>query len=145
MYSLTPSRSEDGRSLARGNWKPIIRRSLKNPVRVKFIAKCIARVAKYELQKFCSSSLLRTHTVDSITNFKWKTILKKAKCTMPVLFEILSKCTETRTNRNNTDSIIGMVISIFAKHRQPHCCLAQKVISLILYSGHCSSKVSIIG
>jgi hypothetical protein len=42
-------------------------------IRMKFIAKCISRVAKFEVQKFCSdshSSILKDKTVDAISEFK---------------------------------------------------------------------------
>lgn len=98
MYSLTPSRSADGHSLARGNWKPIIQRAIKDPVRVGFITKCISRVVKYEIQKFCSdkvSSILRDKTADAIRSFTWETVLKEAEAVMPVLIEVLRTCTIT--------------------------------------------------
>lgn len=119
---------------------------MKDPTRMKFIAKCISRVTKFEQQKFCSdsfSSILIRNNVDVLRNFQWNSVLKEAEDTMPVLLEVLNSCTETPTERRNTGAIIGLIISILTKHRQPHACLSQKVISLILYSGHCSKKVDL--
>ena len=55
-YILTPSREEDGESIARGNWRAVIRRSMKDPIRQQYIVQCVCRVLKYELCRLCSDS-----------------------------------------------------------------------------------------
>ena len=144
---MTPSREADGISVARGKWRAIIHRCVKDPVRREYIVNCVSRIVKYELRKLCSdsfSSVLLCKNVEAITCFEWNNVLKEAEEVMPVLLQVLRKCTETPTKRNNTDAVIGVIISILAKHRRPHCSLLQKVISLVLYSGHCSKKVYIV-
>ena len=51
--------------------------------------------------------------------------------------------TEVYGNTYHTDAVIGLIVTLLAKHRRPQLSLFQKIIvSLILYSGHCSKKVS---
>lgn len=112
-----------------------------------FIVKCIAKEMKYELQKLCSdnfSSVLTSQSIDNITNFNWSLLINEADRVMSTLMQVLSTCTQTHSPRLSTQAVIGTIISILAKHRQPHSCLLQKVISLLLYAGHCSKKVTLI-
>ena len=41
----------------------------------------------------------------------------------------------------NHDAIIGVLVSIICRHRRPAASLLQRLISLILYSGHASKRV----
>jgi hypothetical protein len=70
--------------------------------------------------------------------------LNEAEKVMLVLIEALRTCLQTRTKHTNTNAIIAVIISIITKHRRSDSCLTQKMISLILYSGHCSKKVSVV-
>ena len=141
---ITPSREADAKSTARGNWKAIITRSVKNPKQIAFIVKCVARLLKYELAKLCSNrcdSVLRSNNLDYIKKFEWSSLLVEAKQNTPHLMMVLTKCTETPTKRQNSNCIIGVIIAILAKHRRPQAALIQKLVSLLLYSGHCSKLV----
>ena len=119
---------------------------MKNPVRQKYIVECVSRVLKFELKQLCSDnfpSIIRSTNVDNIMQFKWGQVIKEAEQCTPFLLKVLKTCTETPTKRDNTTAIIGCIISILAKHRRPHSCLFQRIVSLLLYSGHCSKKVRV--
>ena len=60
----------------------------------------------------------------------------------PVLISILRAATKTRVCRSNTNAVVGTCTAILLKHRNPKMGLLQKIISLILYSGHASKQVS---
>ena len=145
-YILTPSREQDGKSIARGNWRAVISRSMKNPVRRQYIIQCVGRVLKYELRCLCSdshSSILASNARDALMSFSWKQLMMEAKDCMPILIQLLSKCVKTPTKRENNVPVIGLIISILAKQRRPQFSLFQKIISLLLYSGRCSKKVNL--
>ena len=147
---MTPTREADGKSTARGNWKAVIARNMRNPERRQFIVGCVGKVLQFELSKLCSDScksILRSNKKDVdhlLKSFEWKMLLSEVKETMPVLLNLLTKCTKTPTERNNSDAVIAVIIAILAKHRRPQASLIQKIISILLYSGHCSKKVSIV-
>ena len=137
----------DVKSLTRGNWKAVISRNMKDPVKQQYIIECVGRVLKYELQRFCSDSvpsILRSNSIEHIKDFQWAQVIDEAKERMPVLLRVLKKCTETPTQRENENAIIGLIISLLAKLRRPQASLFQKVVSLILYSGHCSKRVRLV-
>ena len=142
---MTPKRESDVKSIARGNWKIVVSRTLKDPVKREYIVECVGRILKYELRQLCSdkcSSLLRSNKPDDITNFKWINVIEEAQKCMPVLLKLLRKCTETPTERDNVTAVIGVIITILAKHQRPQLSLFQKVVSILLYSGHSSKRVS---
>ena len=141
---MTPSRESDVKSTARGNWKAVVKRNMKIPMRRDYIVGCVGRIIVYELRVLCSdkySSILTNHGAEQITNFHWDHVIDEAKEAMPVLLKLLSMSMKTRTERDNANAIIGLIISILAKQRRPTSSLFQKIVSLILYSGHCSKKV----
>ncbi len=143
---MTPSREADAKSTARGNWKAIITRCMKNDTRCLFIIKCVGRLLKYELSKHCSNnceSVLRSGDADNLMQFIWCKMHSEVKQNMPHLLTILTMCTETPKKRQNSEAIIYLIIAILAKHRRPQASLVQKIISLLLYAGHCSKSVRI--
>ena len=139
---MTPKREGDVKLLARGNWKAVISRSLKDTVRREYIVECVGRILKYELHQLCSdssSSMLLSNNPDDIMNFKWENLIRES-----VLLKLLYRCTETPTQKDSTTAIIGVIITILAKHRRQQASLFQKIISVLLYSGHSAKRVSIL-
>ncbi len=68
-------------------------------------------------------------------------------CTQRTLYPCsysLTAATKTRTKRTNQEAVIGMCFAIIIKHRNPTLNLLQKIISLVLYSGHSSKQVSFL-
>ena len=141
-FVITPSREQDVKSLARRSWQPVIRRSMKDPSRQLYIVNCVARLVKYEMQRFCSTNILAGNNVGRVQQYQWKHVIAEAEKCMPVFMKLLRKCLETPTERGNITSVTGMIIAILAKHRRPQLCYFQKIVSLLLYSGRCSKKVS---
>lgn len=88
-----------------------------------------------------SHTILAGNNPEQMKNFKWENVIKNAKIYMPVLLKLLRQCLQTATKRKNETSVTGMIICMLVKHRIPQLCLLQKVVSLLLYSGHCSKKV----
>ncbi len=109
------------------------------------IVKNIATRVKSELIKLCSdpvSSVLQQVDKKSITEFSFDAFLTELKTHSPILLNILQQCTTTKVPRSNRTHVIGMCVAILCKLRNPRMCLFHKIVSLILYSGHCSKPVS---
>ena len=68
--------------------------------------------------------------------------MDEMKTRPPTLLSILESCTETRKVRMNKEAIVGLIIAILCKHRRPSASLLQQIVSVILYSGHASKRVS---
>lgn len=81
----SPKREMDIKSLTRGNWKTVISRNMKDPVKQQYIIACVGRVLKYELQRFCSDSFPSILRSSSVEHFQWAQVINEAKDAMPVL------------------------------------------------------------
>lgn len=141
---MTPSRKDDVKSSARGSWHAIVDWYMKNPERRQYILSCTATLLKNELKQFCvkSQSIIGGSAPEQMKKFKWRFILKNANTYMPALLYLLRNCLKTPTKRDNENSVLGMIVCMLAKQRIPQLCLLQKIISLLLYSGHRSKKVN---
>ena len=146
---MTPSREADIKSTTRGNWKAVISRNMRIPERRCFILACVGKLLRYELGVYCSDncqSVLLSQNLDDIKAFKWESLVSEMEDKMPCLFKLLKKCTDLPINTEKTSNsqsrmMVGLVLSIMAKQRRPQACLLQKIVALLLYSGHCSKKV----
>lgn len=78
---------------------------------------------------------------ESMKGFKWSELLTIVSKSAPNLFTLLSFATKTHGARTNRSAVIGMCFALLLKHRNPQLNLIQKIVSLILYAGHCSKQV----
>ena len=143
-YPLTPTRKHLGKAVARGSKKSVAIECLKDPATRKFLLKGIGVLVRNELKSMCMdsrSSILRNTATHDLKNFTWDTLLNEASETAPVLLELLQQCTQTRRLRSNRHAVIGMCLSILLKQRYPKMSLVQRIITLILYAGHCGKQV----
>ena len=98
-----------------------------------------------EVKSMASSktdSTMMLKTKECLKSFEWDKFLNEISGRAPILFKILMAATKTRSVRSNQLKVIGMCVAMILKHRNPNLNLLQKMISLILYSGHCSKQVS---
>ena len=122
---------------------------VKNKTTRSAILKVIGKIVQREVAAICSDkhhSVLRLNTKDSVTNFEYviSNLMGEMSHRAPVLLSILQSCLKTKTPRRNTDVLVTMITSILCKNRRPSACLFQRIVSLLLYSGHASKKVSSI-
>ena len=142
-YVLTPSRKHLGKAVARKSQQVIAVETLKNPV-TRRVLSLIGR----EIQEIKAMSSDKTHSIlstESLKEFEWRTLLEELHTNAPVLVGILQAATKTRVTRLNGGAIVGMYASILMKHRNPKMNLLQKIVSLVLYSGHAFKQVYHMG
>ena len=114
---------------------------LKSPIRDATVTE-ICKEVKKEVITIASrkygDSLLRLGQM-KLSQFSWKPIVKELQHDAPVLFSILS--TVLCKNGKMKLADIGFTASVLLKNYCTHLALPQAVISVILYSGHCSKQV----
>lgn len=140
-YTLTPRRKRLGKAVARKCQLGIATETMKNPITRKKILLLVGREVQKEVRNMTADS---THSIlgrEAWKEFEWDTLLEELQINAPVLLSILQAATRTRAPRSNTKSVIGTRAAILLKHRSPKMSLLQKVISLVLYSGHTSNQV----
>ena len=145
-FILTPSRRRICKPLARGSRVALARHCLKDLRIRKHITKGVGLQLQREVASMCSDitdSILRNKTKQAMEGFNWENVLGEMKLRAPTLLSLLQSCTKTRKARRYTKCVIGLITAILCKHRRPSACLVQRLISVILYSGHASKRVSL--
>ena len=111
-----------------------------------------------ELTRMCSKkqpSLLRSSSPDSIASFSWESIANEVFLVAPTFHTILQACVNVkRRKRANTsggkrhktyhrsdNAALGVCACILLRHRNHHLNLFQRLVSLILHSGHSGKQV----
>ena len=144
---MTPKRKKICKPLIRGSLYSLARNCLDDAGVRKYIIKCIGTTVRSEVALLCSKkrpSILKVKTNYALETFNWKKLILDMEKSAPTLLSILTSCTETRTQRPNRESIIGAVCAMLCKHMNPAASLFQRMMSIILYSGHASKRVSTV-
>ena len=142
---MTPTRRRICKPLIRGSRCALARQCLKDCVLRRYINKSVGVSLQHEIAGLCSDkveSILRDKSVRALETFKWDSVMEEMKTRAPTLLSILESCTKTRKVRKNRKAVIGIIAAILCKHRRPTASLLQRLISIVLYSGHASKSVS---
>ena len=134
---MTPRRRQLCKPLARGSHCALARKCLKDHRVKKYVTKGFGTLLRKEISRLCSDD----GGITNLAELKWNDVLHSMTLHAPTLLALLQSCSKTRRPRKNQSAIIGVLASILCKHRRPSSIL-QKVVSLILYTGHASKKVS---
>ena len=124
----------------------LARRCLENDDIRKCIISGVSRMLRKEIATLCSNlvpSVLRDKSNDGLKSFQWKCLLDELQTHAPMLLEILKSCTKVRRPISQQQAVIGVITAILCKNRRNSASLIQRLISVILYSGHASKMVSI--
>ena len=102
-------------------------------------------ILQSEIAALCSDdfdSIMRLKTKGSVKDFNHiiSTINKELQTKTPTLLSLLQWCFQKKLS-SNTDVPIATIVSIMCKHGRSSACVLQRIISLILYSGHSSKQV----
>ena len=115
-----------------------------NDVRYKStVIKDVGKIIKKEIKQLCSdktSSCLRSTKKSALIGFSWEKLFKEAEYAAPCLLQFLTISLAIK-NGKNSKPIIGLFISVFCYFKRGSMNVLQKIIAIILYSGHCSKQV----
>lgn len=143
-YLLTPQRKRLGKAVARRSSKTVAKECLKNECSRNHTLNILCSSIYKEVKSIASTKVQSTllyQSKQSITDFDWKQVEREMATRCPLLLKILTAATRTRSERANRTTTIVMCLAMIVKHRNPNVNLLQKIISLILYAGHCSKQV----
>ena len=102
------------------------------------------------------SSLLRDRSVESIKSISWDGLAEEIQRKAPTLYGVLWACVSMKrrkrkrkgrpmkaTKESPSDiAVLGVCTAILLRHHNQHMILLQRIIALILHSGHSSKQVS---
>lgn len=108
-----------------------------------FITLKIGRIVRTKIKKLSNlESILCSQSVEELKEFKFESNYQELQNNAPLLHSIFLSATKTRTPRDNQMVVISVCISILLKYRFKRLNLFQRMLSLVLYAGHCSKVVS---
>lgn len=122
----------------------MLSRSIKDPDKRSYMCKCFGKILQYEVRSLCSDNkgcVLLRHNTDSLKTFNWDDVIRDGSTTAPTLLYFIQQCMPF--SRENNDAIAGFIISILMKQRRATASMFQRIVSILLYNGHCTKKVII--
>ena len=147
---LTPGRKRIGKKLARWGSLSAVTECLQNSETREQVVTVLGTMVEKELKKLCSkkvNSIQRMASAQALKGFKWSSIVAEARVHAPILLQLLSTISSKQSRKNKVDrshnSVIGVLLCVLCKHRNPSMMLFQRVLSLILYAGHSAKQVRI--
>ncbi|XP_019861291.1 PREDICTED: uncharacterized protein LOC109589693 [Amphimedon queenslandica] len=142
VYKVTPSRKDAVNAYARKSKRKIATECLADKKSRQYTLSSISRTIETEVKRMSSvNSILCSQSPDHLKFFHWDMIYNELQSKAPVLLQFLVSATNTKTKRKNRIAVICTCAAIILKYRYRNLNLLQKVLSLILYSSHCSKKV----
>lgn len=105
----------------------------------------IGRIIRKEVGTLCSNdsqSILLDKSNGTLQTFQWKQLEDELATHSATLFSILKQGTKVSRASGQQQALIGVIIAIMCKHRRSSASLIQRLVSIILYSGHASKNVS---
>ena len=140
-YPITPSRKPGVKAYARKLRKSVALECVKDLSSRDHAIQHFYGIVNQELKYLCSdrvNSVLRSRDIE---NFTWERLLDELKSNAPTFWGFLKTCFHTRTPRQNSDAVMGFCSAIILKHRYNRMNVVQKILSLVLYSGHAGKQV----
>lgn len=141
---LTPRRRRIIKPLVRRSHYTSARQFLQDPKMRKHVVDEVGRIIHQEIMTLCSessTSILNDKSNQILKCFTWKKLVPEFEKNTPILLTLLKWCCKTRKERPNANNFIAFIVSLLCRHRRPKYSLIQRIVSLILYSGHASKKV----
>lgn len=113
----------------------------------------ILRTINEECKMLCQrtqKSVFRTMSMAQVVDFKWSLLIDELKSKAPLLYSILASISSYNDHRNTTkvgeahNRGICMAAAVILKERNHEMCGLQSLLSLLMFSCHCETTVSMI-
>ena len=143
------------KGVARHSQRTIARQTLLNLKCRRHVLDILRRDIQKEMTTLCSSdskSVLRESSLEALSSFTWDKLTNELSAKAPTLYSVLDACVnvkrkgkapaESKSRHSSTSSVLGMCAAIILRNRHHHMNLVQRMVSLILHSGHSSKQVS---
>ena len=141
-HILTPKRKKIVKCVTRKSNKSVANECMKSDDIRKYILLRLGIILRQEIKSMCSkhvNSILQQSI--SEVSFSWELLISELSTHAPLLFRLLTECTKTRSQRRNRNAVIGICSAILLKYRYMNMSMVQKIVSVILYTGHSSKMV----
>lgn len=144
-YILTPSRKPLGKMIARGSHMAIAKQCINDPKVKSLMLRHLILLFRREISTLCSDrvgSVMLGSSAEEMCAFSTSKFINEAKQHAPTLLQIIQSLTKSRIATNNQEAITAMILATLCKCKRPKMNLLHKIISVLMYFGHCNKKVS---
>lgn len=129
---------------------------MRNPKTRAICLKILEKDIQKDLSRVASTkegcSCLQQKTLSALQNFSWERLHEELKFKAPTLYRVLQGCVNvhrreregrkgSRTYRPSDSAVLGVCAALLLRHRNQRLNLLQRIISLILHSGHAGKLV----
>ena len=143
------------RGAARKSHKTVARQALKNKMSRVHALKILSADVQKEMKFLCSkraNSVLRATSEKKLSTFTWDQLAEELEEKAPTFYAMLmafvsvKRRKRTKTRRPNSrcvsdTTVLGVCAGILLRHSNHHMNLVQRIIALILHSGHSAKEV----
>ena len=142
-HLVTPRRKKIASLLVRGKPKSLALELIKHRRYLQPLLGQVGALLKREMRHLCSNNVADSITSIKLANFSWSNYFRKIKSHAPCIVELLTLIL-TGKSKTNKDIIrvTGLIVSIITSFKRSSMNVVQKMISIILYAGHCSKQVN---
>lgn len=140
----TPRRRKLTRLLIRGKPQSVANQIMLDSRYCQSVLTRIGCVIGKEVASLCSdnlSSVLRKTEKENLMTFKWDELFQEATQYAPCLVKILVVAFKVMNKKKSYIQPISLIISLLCTFRRRTMNMVQKIISVILFAGHCSKQV----
>ena len=143
------------KGVARRSPRTIARQTLRNPKCRRHVLDILGRDIQKEMTALCSNdskSVLRESSLEALSSFTWDKLSSELSTRAPTFYAVLHACVNTKQKGNAPESknwrssksaVLGMCAAIILRNCHHHMNLVQRIVSLILHSGHSAKQVSL--
>lgn len=103
----------------------------------------VGALLKKEVQCLCSEKVSQLLTnLPKLSEFSWINYLEVIKSHAPFIVNLLLMILSGKKKKNeDVNRITGLIISIITCFKRNSLNIVQKIVSILLYAGHCSKEV----
>lgn len=159
VFPLTSSLKRLGRSVGLRSRKSIARQAVMDDGICQKVVRYLGPKISKEMKAMCSiktNSILRSRDPLSLEQFQLQTIVNEMQHVAPKTLSLLRSCLASRKPSKATnvkskgrtksrvfecDNVVAVCCAILLRGRSQRMNLLQRIVSLILYSGHSSKRV----
>ena len=142
MY--TPRRRKLTHILVKGKPQSLVNQVMKDPRYLTLLLTKVGMLIKQEISTLCSDNVYSVFSnIESLSSFSWEKVMQEAEKYAPSFLKILLTALWKEKESNCVHHIAGLVLSIFCCFRRRSRNTVQRIISIILYAGHCSKQVNV--
>ena len=117
---------------------------LNEPSLQRLIIRRVILLLRREIATLCSDrvgSVMLGLSPKEMCEFDMHKFIEEAKEHAPTLISIIESLTKSRITTVNQPAIMTMILASLCRCKRPKMSLLHKIISIIMYFGHCTKKV----